>query len=416
MGEDAEQPNDGDGRAGGEAARHPTLRLLNTPAYRRVLFGASAYTLSRWVEQLTIGWFVLHVTGSVFLTALSWAVRSLPGMLLGPVSGALADRYRRNRVLAATAGIRCGVLTVMALVMLHAPDDIFTLLCLVAVNGSVNTAHNPALQSLGAELAADEDLGHAVRTLALAQRSVGAIGALAVGLIVAAIGPGPTLGLAAAPMALAACLYGSIASRPGRGDRPFFGDVVDGMRAIARVPVVRSLLGIMAVAEILGFAYAAFLPVIAEQFLHLGVEGLGALVASSAVGAMFGIALLTASRRVSHQGRLLLVVVVCMGGLIVALMGSRSFTLSLAIVAAIGASAALIDTLQWALLQRAVDDRLRGRVLGAWNVAIGVGWVGHVGLGAAAERHGVTATSITAGSLLALTGLAGLASKRLKNA
>ena len=49
------------------------------------------------------------MAGSVFLTALSWAVRSLPNVVFGPIAGALADRYPRNRVLALNAVLRAAI-------------------------------------------------------------------------------------------------------------------------------------------------------------------------------------------------------------------------------------------------------------------------------------------------------------------
>ncbi|MCA9849967.1 MAG: hypothetical protein KC461_04895, partial [Dehalococcoidia bacterium] len=34
-----------------------------------------------------------------------------------------------------------------------------------------------------------------------------------------------------------------------------------------------------------------------------------------------------------------------------------------------------VDALQWIMLQGSVDERLRGRALGAWNLTIGIGWI-----------------------------------------
>lgn len=92
------------------------------------------------------------------------------------------------------------------------------------------------------------------------------------------------------------------------------------------------------------------------------------------------------------------------GLLVAALPSSTAFLLSLAVVALIGAAAALIDTVQHALLQRSVDDHLRGRVLGAWNVSIGLGLLGPILLGALAERIGVASAMAIAGISLALIG------------
>ena len=67
------------------------------------------------------------------------------------------------------------------------------------------------------------------------------------------------------------------------------------------------------------------------------------------------------------------------------------YVVSLCAAAGIGCCAAMIDALEWIMLQQSVEDGLRGRVLGAWNVAIGFGWiVGPLTLGALADATSVT--------------------------
>ena len=74
------------------------------------------------------------------------------------------------------------------------------------------------------------------------------------------------------------------------------------------------------------------------------------------------------------------------------------------IVGAVGAMAAMVDALEWMLLQASVDKRLRGRVLGAWNLAVGWGWIGPVVLGALSEWIGVGSALALSGVSLALIG------------
>ena len=84
------------------------------------------------MERTAIGWFVFDLTGSVFLTALAWSARSLPN-LLGPITGAIADRYPRGRVLALSAAGRGAVVLVMALVIFSAGGSVLPLLALVVL-------------------------------------------------------------------------------------------------------------------------------------------------------------------------------------------------------------------------------------------------------------------------------------------
>ena len=94
---------------------------------------------------------------------------------------------------------------------------------------------------------------------------------------------------------------------------------------------------------------------------------------------------------------------------------SQWFVVSLFLAAGIGCCAAMFDALQWILLQAGVDDALRGRALGAWNVAIGFGWLGPLILGAIADAVSVTAAFAVAGTvLLATAAVVSLGARQLR--
>src|SRR3546814_766169 len=58
--------------------RQRRLRAFSYPGYGRLWSAAMLLALTQWMERLTVGWFVLDVTGSVFLTALSFAAQNIP--------------------------------------------------------------------------------------------------------------------------------------------------------------------------------------------------------------------------------------------------------------------------------------------------------------------------------------------------
>ena len=66
---------------------------MGHPAFRRLCVASYLDSFGTWAERLAVGWFVLDTTGSVFLAALSFAARSAPNMFLGPLGGAVTDRF-----------------------------------------------------------------------------------------------------------------------------------------------------------------------------------------------------------------------------------------------------------------------------------------------------------------------------------
>ena len=85
------------------------LRSLHNPAFRWLWTSGLLFGFGNWMQRLTIGWLVLDQTGSVFLPALSFASRSAPNLIFGPIGGSIADRYSRRNVMIATAAMKVAI-------------------------------------------------------------------------------------------------------------------------------------------------------------------------------------------------------------------------------------------------------------------------------------------------------------------
>lgn len=373
------------------------------PQFRRAWAGAVLFSLGQWMERVAAGWFVLDLTGSVFLTALAWSVRMAPSIVVGPIAGAASDRLPRQRVLAAATAAKAGVLLVLGAMILSGVDAVALVLAMFALSGISATFSFTSLQALAGDLVGPERMANAVSLTSFGQRTVGAIGAISSGFLIDAVGPGRTFLLATVPLGLAVAVYLSVrveARATGVTRAAFTREVIEGLSIIRTVPMVGLLLALMVLVEILGFSFNSVLPVVAEQVLDVGPEGLGTLASAAAVGSMLGTALLAATSHLPRRGPLLLGVVAGFGALIVGLGASSTFVISLLVVGAIGVMASMVDALEWIMLQSSVPDRLRGRALGGWNLAVGFGWVGPVILGGVADVAGVQAALTAFGLLL----------------
>ena len=376
--------------------------------FRKVWGSAVLFGLGMWAERVAVGWFVLDATDSVLLTALSFAIRTMPNMVVGPIAGAVSDRYPRARVLLLASVVRTASVAAMGVIVVSGHDSIGIILGLVLITGMTNAFQTTSLSALQADIVGRERLGNAISLTQLGQRSVGVIGGLSGGFLIEWLGPGETFLVAAVPLLLAAVGYSRVrVPMQARGVAPqaFGREVLEGLALIVRMPVVRLLLTLMILVEILGFSWNSLLPAVADQVLGVGPEGLGALTASTALGSMGGTLILVATANRQYRGRLLLAVFAVFGVLLIALGGSRVFVVSLGIVAGLGATSAMVDALEWIMLQTAVPDHLRGRALGGWIFAIGFGWLGPISLGALAEVTSVSWAVATGGSLLVLVAL-----------
>lgn len=371
--------------------------------FRKVWFGAVLFALGMWIERLAIGWFVLDQSGSVFLAALSFAIRTVPNLILGPIGGVISDRVPRTTVLMVTSLVRMSTAVSMALVVFSDFATIPLLLVLVCLTGSTIAFWSTALLPLQTEIVGHERLGNAISLTSFGQRSIGLVGALTGGVLLAWLGPAPTLLISAAPLAAATIIFSRV-NQPERAPRiqtGFATDLVDGLRLIFKTPIIRLLLAVMIIVEIFGFSFHGLLPAVAERILEVGPERLGVITGSVSVGAMLGTLLLVVVADRLPRGLMLITVFATFGSLIIVLGNSTIFWLSVAAAAGIGASAAMVDALEWIMLQDSVPETLRGRALGHWNFAIGWGWIGPVALGAIAEATSVGRALTFSGAVLA---------------
>jgi MFS family permease len=361
------------------------------------------------MERLVVGWYVHQQTGSVFLTAATFAARSAPSVVFGPIGGAIADRFDRRKTLMTTAGVRGALQAALAAWTLLGDGSIWPVFALVALAGVTATFEVPSTQALITDIVDRRDAMNAIAVSSFAMRAVGVLGAMIGGVMLEVVHPGWVFMTGAAFLAATAAVFaslragGPIRSRPQTGS--ILSNTVQGIRTMIGIPVVAILLGVAVVVEILGFAYGSVLPVVADDVLAVGPAGLGALTLMAGVGSVAGVALLSTLGDFRRKGLLVVIVIAGFGGFLIALAASTSFPLSLAIIVGVGAMAAMFDALQWTVLQANVPAEMRGRAIGGWVFAVGFGWVGHLSMGAIGQALGVQWALAASGITLVSLGL-----------
>lgn len=371
------------------------LTAFAYPTYR-VLWLSSTFTaLGTWAERLAVGWLVLVETESVLLSAATFAVRSAPGILAAPLGGAVADRYPRTRLLPITALIRAVLKVLLALIAWVGFSNPWPIFVLIALGGVVNSFDMPGRQGLITDLVPREVRMNAISLHAVGSLAVGAIGALASGItaellgIPAALTAAAVLVLIGGAIVLLIPTVGTPTQDRQTPLRVVFQDTADGIRLMAGLPVVATLLLMAIAVEIFGFAYQSVMPAMARDELQVTESGLGTLQFAAGMGAVGGAVALSLLGDFRRKGRLLLSVTMVYGLGLVGVALSPSLAVAITLVTLVGAMAAAFDAIQLTLLQATVPDQMRGRVVGGWLFAIGFGWVGHLAMGAVGEAFGV---------------------------
>lgn len=362
-----------------------------------------------WTQTLVMGWLAFHLTGSDLLVAVFTAVRLAP-LLLGPMSGAIADRH--NRVLLLT--LACGwAATVAALVAALGSFGALSYGVLVVGGLAIGIAQSPsqpARASLVFDLVGQESISNANALNALALNMTQVFGPALGGVMIAAIGAPAALWVSAGWYAISLLLLiplrgaGTVAA-PAVEHESVVTSVVGGLRTIGRNRLAVAILLVTVSANLMLWPiFQTFMPVFADEAFGLGPAGLGSLLTCSGIGGLIGSLIIAALGDFRAKGAFFVVGtgLWAVGWALFA--WAHSPALGFVLMAWIGMTSAAFAVLQTTLLLITTDRSVHGRVLGLQELAIGVMPVSTLALGAIAERVGVGLTTFGAacGLLLAL--------------
>lgn len=321
---------------------------------------------------VAVGWQVYDLTDSALALGYVGLAGFLPSLLLVLVTGQVADRFDRRRVVQAGHVLEGAVAAVLALGSWQGwlgEVGIFVGVLLLGVGKSFSS---PALSALLPSLVTARELPRAVSATSAAMQTAIILGP-AIGGFVYVAGPAAVYGTGAALFLTAIILLGLIRQperrRPVAGN-PEDSSVFAGFRYIRSQPVVLGAISLDLFAVLLGGA-TAMLPIIAKDLLQVGPEGLGMLRSAPAAGALlvsFWLARWPIERRVGH---IMFAGVTVFGVATIVLGLSQSFLLSLISLLVLGGADMLSVVIRSSLIQLETPDAMRGRVSAVNSVFIG---------------------------------------------
>jgi MFS family permease len=326
--------------------------------------------LGTWMQVVALGYLVYDLTHSSTAVAAVAAADGLPAVVLSLGGGLLADRLPRRRILLVTQsvlGLSSGVLAVLALTG-HA--GFWSIIAVAVVYGSADALDLPTRQAMVADLVDRELIVNAVALSSTAMSATRIIGPSLAGLLIATAGPGACFAVLSvayiAPLAVLLTVIPDVRPLPRAAGATAVGDLLEGVRAVRRDPLVRGIVIACAALALLGVSYMPYLPILARTQLHGGAAVLGLLYSIGGIGGVVGGIVIATIGNAAGRRRLLIV-----GGAVYAVSlfaVAHSTVLPVTLVALVGISFAFLamNTSMTTLLQTETDPRLRGRLLGIY--------------------------------------------------
>ena len=328
-------------------------------------------------------------------------------LFFGAPAGLLADAVDRRRLLVLVEVLQALVLVGMGLSIATDLASLYVLLALTFMSGTVRAFHHPAKLGYAFDLSGPDKAVAMLGRVNVATRLGQLAGGLVGGWLTGSVGPEAALFAVAAGQVGGALVMLGLRTE-GRARSVGTESTWDTLREYAKElrtnAELRLMVMVLGVVEIFGYAYQTLLPEIATVRLQLGPEGLGLMHAMRGFGGLIAALLLSRAARQSRLGLKYLITVTGFGFMLLALALSDGPLLIGLLVASVAACAAAGDVLAQSILQLCVPDRLRGRAMGIWVLAVGTGPVGHLQMGALAGVAGLGFTLGLNGLILITVG------------
>ena len=369
-------------------------------------------------ELLLFGLAVYELSGSTAWVGLSLALYFGPNFFVGAIAGTIADSFDRARVLRIVEGALGINLFLIGVLFLGGFASLAAILVLTLVSGVFRAAYNPARSSYAFDLAGAERIVSALGTLNIAMRVGQLTGALVAGWAAAEIGIGTAYMVLSVAHALALAAFGrqrADAPSPHAARASMRSGLVEFFRELVANRPLFILFVVTGAVEVFGFSFLTALPDLAVDRLGGDAAALGALHAARSAGGIVGGIVMAMAGPSRRLGVVWLAMIAAFGLELAALGLAPSLPVAVAVTMAVSFCAVASDVLTQSMMQLAVSGALRGRAMGAWQVAVGFSPIGHLEMGLVAGAVGTAAALMLNGAALVLVAVgAGAASRRLR--
>jgi MFS family permease len=342
------------------------FRSFAVANYRLWFAGALVSNVGTWMQRVAQDWLVLTQLTDDDATAVgvTMALQFGPALALLPVTGLVADRFDRRRVLIVTQLAMAALGLGLAAITLTGVATLWLVYAFALGLGISAAFDAPARQAFVSELVPTAYLTNAVSLNSASFNAARLIGPAAAGLLVAWVGVGwvflinaVTFGAVLLSLALLRPAEFTTFTRPPRAP----GELLGGFRYVRRRPDIVLVFAMIALLGTIGFNFPIFISAMARIEFGEGAGEFGLLSSVIAIGSVTG-ALLSARR---ERPRLRIVTVASLGfgaALATAALTPNAWAFGAALIV-VGLAGLTTMTTANAYVQTTTAPAMRGRVM-----------------------------------------------------
>jgi len=350
--------------------------LRSNRSFRQLWLGQVVSQMGDWFNTIALYTIILNLTGSGRDVGLLLVARFVPSFLFGPLSGVIADRFSRQKIMIVSDLLRAVV--VLGFLFVRSANQLWLVYVLTVFQLALSTFFEPAKTAAIPSLVSDRELVPANAISSVTWSVMLTLGAAIGGLITGWFGTDVAFILDAATYLLSAALIASIrVPKRRKRERPKLTlgsalgitETIEGIRYVKDRPNVLALL-LVKPAWGLGGGILTLLAVFGERVFPVGnspATGIGVLFAARGIGTAVGPIV---ARRMAGEGQRRMQASIgisfLIAGLFYILFGSStSFVFALIVLGIAHCGGSILWVFSTVILQRVVVDTFRGRVFAA---------------------------------------------------
>jgi len=344
--------------------------------FRQLWLGQVVSQMGDWFDTIALYTIILKLTGSGRYVGLLLVARFVPSFFFGPISGVVADRFSRQRIMIVSDLLRA--IVVLGFLFVRRPDQLWIIYVLTVFQLGLSTFFEPAKTAAIPSIVEDRELVAANAISSVTWSAMLTIGAAIGGFITGWFGTDVAFILDAATYLLSAALIAGIRV-PKRKKRERqklslgrllgISETIEGIRYVKDRPRVLAVL-LVKPAWGLGGGILTLLAVFGERIFPVGknaAQGIGVLFAARGIGTAVGPIV---ARRISGEANTRMqtsigLAFMLAGAFYIAFGSATSFVFALVVLGIAHCGGSIIWVFSTVILQRTVEDSFRGRVFAA---------------------------------------------------
>ncbi|MGB1251053.1 MAG: MFS transporter [Candidatus Promineifilaceae bacterium] len=376
---------------------------FQTPAFRWLWIAAVFGAMAFGANSLAMGWLVLETTDSAFWVGAVGAASGVGQVGFGVFAGVLLDRFDKRRVLLFSQLSNALLPFIVGLLVYSEQIALWHLFIASFTTGILSSIRSPAFNTMTFQLVGAKGILNASAAMNMSFNLAGILSPLATGFLIDRQGEASGFFLATlfglVGVTCISRITGTFLSDSVK--EPVLQAAVAGLRYVWTNLQLRNLLSLSLIGETFGFSFHVMMPVVAKNVLGLDATGLGTLSAARGIGAALGTLLVASLGDYQHKGWLLVRSVTGAGVFMILFGLSPWYSVSLGLVAVLGAMLTTYDITMKSLILMLAGDKWRGRVQSIYTLTYGFVSLGGLLAGSVASLIGVSyALAINGGVLV----------------